>query len=87
MYSIKSIAQSSQVKLRTHLLCIIVSFCGTKHSNVGEEQRHTSHKESAFGCDTACSEVFYYKKYVSESVAMSNFLVGYFQGQKHLGGQ
>ena len=71
-----------------HILpCIIVSFCGTMHCNVDEEERHTSHKENVFGCDTACSGVFYYRKPVSESVAMSNFLVGYFQGKKHLGGQ
>ena len=84
MHSTNSSVQSRQVKLRTHRLCIIVSYCGTMHCNVGEEDHHTSHKENAFGCDTACSDLFYCRKYVSENVAMSNFLVGYFQEQKHL---
>ena len=86
MHSIKSNVQRGQVKLRTHLLCIIFSFGGTMHCNI-EEECHTTHKENAFGCDTACSDIFYYRKYVSESVAMSNFLIGYFQEQKHLDGQ
>ena len=54
------------------------------HCNVDEEDHHTFHKKNAFGCDTACSDFFYCRKYVSENVAISNFLVGYFQEQNHL---